>query len=158
EDDDDEEENIATVMRDFSDVRAQLAALGASLPDPTAPSDPPPAPGRAPDEPDYEPPRAGPMIVASPPLRARAPTALGGLGVPRPAAGAPAVPPPARGSGPGLARPPLAPPRNGAAASAPVAIDDDESEEEVATVLMDTEASDLAAAIERALADKQSAE
>jgi len=137
--DGDDEEEIATVMRDMGDVREQLRLLqeqqkvGSPTGSPVGralPAAPPPGP-----------PRPG--------------------GIPRPAGSGPGAPPP-RGSGPGA--PPASGSGRGYAGVAPppppgsqpgmYPIDDEDSEDQ-STVLMDTDGSELGDAIAAAVAAKK---
>lgn len=139
----DDEEEIATVMRDIGDVREQLRQLQQQqkLGSPTGA--PAPRPGGVP-----RPGGSGPGV---PPPRGSGP------GVPPPRGSGPGAPPP-RGSGPGVpppagrhpgyrGAPPPPPP------TAAFEIDDDDSEDQ-STVLMDTEGSSLGDAIAAAVAAK----
>ena len=157
-----DDEEVATVMRDFSDVREQLERMGASRPSasrPTLSRQRAPAPA--------------PRPVPTPGIRAPAASAPGFRS---PADSLPGMRPPA-GSSPGMmsgevgARPPI-PSQSGAPAPAPApsepgfapraapsspgapqphAIDDDDSDDEGATLLLDTESEDVQKAIEAAL-------
>jgi hypothetical protein len=185
---DDDDEDIATVMRDFSEIRAQLAAMGAegevrqAAAQPRRPSPSRPASGRgvpvrsapaprpivtpgvrAPMQsvPGMAPPRgSSPGIPAA---HESAPGMRGPMGsAPGPGAPAPyAEVPPARGSAPGMPEPRGSQPGMQAPAPAPAPppapppawdIDDDDSDEAQATVMMDTSAHEVHAAIEAALA------
>lgn len=176
DDDDDDEEEVATVMRDFTEVREHLKRMDRA-PRPAAGAPPPPAPrpsaGTRPRPAAGAPARAIPpqahptpaMGVVdhpgfTPPQRPMAQShetlARPGAPVPRPSSpGLPQGAPPPRASGPGLGSDPGLRPAD-APLQTPYDVDDDDSDEDVRTVLMDAENnSDLSAAIEEALAAKQ---
>lgn len=167
DDDDEEEEDVATVMRDFSEVQAHLDALRAQgkapgLVDPTGGE-----PARRLDDPFAQaagvpaaggyPPQQAPAAGGPgrpPPPRRKQSTSVGGFNAP--------APPPARakqdtpmgGFGPspggaGVIHQP--PPTTGPAFD----IDDEDSDQNAATVMLDADAPDLSAAIEEALAQKK---
>lgn len=166
-DDDDDDEEIATVMRDFGDVRARLAELGAMQKPPPGPPGPPPsapeprpvptpgvraplpsAPGMrgpAPSRPGMRPP-----MPSSPGMRAPMPNAPGmpPAATSQPGYGVSSAPASHPGMPPRIQEPP-APSQPGGAV--PYDIDDEDSDEEGATMLMDTESQDVHAAIEAAL-------
>jgi len=162
---DEDDEDVATVMRDFSDVRAQLKNMGAMRPSPQRPRGPAPAPRPVPT-PGVRVPQASssgmrPPIASSPGIPAARGSSPGmmdrGVGarppIPSQPGYEPAAAPPALGSSPGMAPPPA-----GSSPGMPPAydLDDDDSEGEGATVLMDTSAQDVHAAIEAALSGETS--
>jgi hypothetical protein len=141
DDDDDDEENVATVMRDFSDVRAQLEALQKAHG------------GRGPAVPPSGGARSSPR-AAEPPARP-APRPPPPRDLPRGLPNRPGVP-----TAPHVTAPPAAVPP--AVASAPglpaihEAFEDDDSED-LATMLMETEGTELQDAIRDALAKRDAA-
>lgn len=157
---DEDDEELATVMRDFSDVREQLKRMGAAgsgarRPAPARPRAPAPAP----------------RPVPTPGVRA---PAASSPGIPSPTASSPGMRPPV-GSSPGMmsdgigARPPMpsqpgarppapapshpgfAPPGSPSSPGAAYHVDDEDSDDEGATLLLDTSTDDVQKAIEAAL-------
>ena len=124
DEDDDEDDEARTVMRDFGDVQAHLDMLKQQAPTP---------------DPTGGVPKA--LARAAPPPRPRQSTDVGGFAGPAARSTAPAGP-----VAGGRSEPPPPAPR--------FDFDDEDSEDGAATVMLNTEGTNLSAAIEEALAEK----
>lgn len=174
DDEDDEEDDVQTVMRDFSDVREHLKRIEADKPRPAAGAPAATDMRKATSLGGFRAPAAahagghahavGSTTANLPPPGARPPQPshpmAGHGGAPR--ASYPGAPPPTASS-PGHPRPSSQGLQGLQTADAPLGsapgfdISDEDSDEEIRTVLMDTDKADLSAAIAEALAAKAQA-